>query len=135
MTTFSANEPLVEQLRWYVESFGKNSATALYEMILERGREFTPAPLPANVRRLPLQRCFLNSEMTARSYGYAYVEGYAISSKLVGLPIHHAWNVTKDGIVIDTTWEEVGLEYFGVEIPEEDWVRSEYLTALGVFAG
>jgi hypothetical protein len=38
-----------------------------------------------------------------------YAEGFAVGA----IPVLHAWNVTKDGVVVDSTWDN-GMEYFGV---------------------
>lgn len=70
--------------------------------------------------------CFMNAFDLAnedtgdRDTRVIYCEGYALSSVM---PIHHAWVVTRDGRVIDHTWEEPGIEYVGIPI-DMRWLRS-----------
>lgn len=121
-------------VRAYLEMISSMGQSAFNEMLLKRGREFTPAPLPANIKRRTIKLCFHNSERVAKKTGLLYVEGLAISSDMIGLPIHHAWNATEDGTVIDTTWVPVGISYFGIVVPQDEWQNHQYRTALGIFA-
>ena len=122
-------------VRAYLESIETHfGQTAFNSMLLERGRDFTPAPLPANIKRRTIKLCFHNSEWVAKKHGLLYVEGLAISCNTLNLPIHHAWNATEDGTVIDTTWNPVGTSYFGIVVPQDEWESHQFKTALGVFA-
>jgi hypothetical protein len=47
----------------------------------------------------------------AKADRVTYVEGYAQAI----LPVHHAWNVDAQGRVMEVTWEEPGVAYFGIE--------------------
>lgn len=47
-----------------------------------------------------------------------YCEGYA-ASKGLGIPIEHAWLCDGQGRVIDPTWKEAGIDYFGVTFSRE----------------
>ena len=68
--------------------------------------------------------CFCNAQqLTIYSEGeYEYCEGYAIS-KVLGIPMEHAWNVKK-GKIIDLTWDD-GMEYFGVKVPYK-WIKNKF---------
>jgi len=61
------------------------------------------------------KRCFANSQQVMEevglSKGWSYVEGLACST--FGLPLHHAWLVDEEGLVLDPTWDE-GDFYLGV---------------------
>jgi hypothetical protein len=61
--------------------------------------------------------CYYNAQiLLIRSSGrLKYYEGYALSSRR-GIVHEHAWNVL-NGKVIDLTWGEDAVEYFGVHIP------------------
>jgi len=128
MTTI---ETVKDYIEWLSSRFDLDG---FHTMLLERGQEFTPAPLPKGIRQGTMKLCFHNSEMVAKRKGLAYCEGLAISSKVLGLPIHHAWNVTEDGTVVDTTWVPEGVSYFGIVVPQDEWIDENWRTALGVFA-
>lgn len=84
--------------------------------ILEHGRFWTPADLPATIKTMPIKQCFDNAyRLATRRKGLRYVEGIAL-----GCVIHHGWCVDADGHVVDPTWGRDDLRgsvYFGVEIP------------------
>ena len=85
------------------------------ELILREGIEYRPAPLPKHIKKGRIKECYKNAYHTATREGLEYVEGYALSEGLI--PVHHAWCVDADGVVIDPTWNPVGVEYIGVVIP------------------
>lgn len=85
-----------------------------YEYVLEHGKFWEPAVRPKAVRQGIPQHCFYNAQKLARRFGYQYVEGYALSCEQLPIPIHHAWCV-RAGKVVDPTWENVGVAYFGVQ--------------------
>jgi hypothetical protein len=129
----SEDTSLEEILRIHTEMWPSDARNkSLYEKVYRDGRNFTPAELPKGIRRKPQRYCFDNSVEVFNERGLAYVEGYAISSVITGMPIHHAWNVTEDGIVVDTTWVPAGLEYYGVVIEITGDEREAYVTPLGV---
>lgn len=127
----SGTATLREMMEAFVETFGNSHS--LYGLVLTQGREYTPAPKPNEIKQGIPKWCFDNSIEVNKLHGLAYVEGFAISRKL-HMPIHHAWNVTPDGIVVDVTWVPEGLDYFGVEIDLEadEYDRDSWLTPLGV---
>lgn len=68
------------------------------------------------------KECFKNAALLALMHtSLTYTEGYA-SFGLMG--VHHAWCVTGEGEVIDTTWSSLdgdheSLEYRGIEMSDE----------------
>ena len=65
-------------------------------------------------KKMQAKQCFANAAHLAIEKGYTYVEGYA-TTKVVNFPLIHAWCVTRDGKLVDPTWQD-GVEYFGVPI-------------------
>jgi hypothetical protein len=51
------------------------------------------------------KECFSNAAHRALEGPFDYVEGYGLRASL-GIPIHHAWNIDKDGRIIDVTWTD-----------------------------
>jgi hypothetical protein len=87
------------------------------DFLLQHGVWYEPRSLPARVRRGLPRRCFHNALRLAKTRGYRYIEGYAVADIGVLFPAYHAWNLDRDGKLVDNTWDEVGLAYFGVEFP------------------
>lgn len=67
-------------------------------------------------RRGPLYWCFDNAAYMAQRYGLVYVEGFALMRGFTW-PVHHAWNVDRHNRVIDITWQDRGVDYYGVATP------------------
>ncbi len=85
---------------------------------LQRGE-----PLPKGVKRMQMKQCFANAAQLSLERDWFYVEGYAASAQL-GIPLHHAWNVTPDGKLVDVTWRfPETAQYFGVPFNTEDLSR------------
>lgn len=64
------------------------------------------------------KNCYGNSYNLAISkIGISYCEGLAISKNVPMLPLAHAWNFRFDLDVIDSTWGDKAVQYFGVIIP------------------
>ena len=98
-----------------------------YNWILSNGERFSGKFLTQeeekHLRRLlgsPLylpKKCFYNCQMiVVSSKEFSYYEGYA-QTETLGLNFEHAWLI-KDQKVLDPTWKD-GIDYFGVEIPQE----------------
>lgn len=89
-------------------------------LLLKHGVEYTAPvrPRPQGVRKMTDKMCFRNAaNMVVGDSSLIYVEGYAASS--IGFPCHHAWVVTRTGVLIDPTWRKVGTEYFGIPFNRE----------------
>ena len=85
------------------------------EFIAQYGREWEWRPKPNGVPQGTIKLCFENAfKLARRDRSLTYVEGYATHV----IPVHHAWVVTPEGIVIDNTWAEGKHDderaYFGV---------------------
>lgn len=91
------------------------------DFVAKHGQAWTPGPRPKGVRMRTPQHCFMNAynlvtSPTGERLKLRYVEGYASGI----IPTHHAWAVTPEGVVVETTWGEgVGKAYFGVVFPME----------------
>lgn len=75
------------------------------------------------------KQCFHNSiELVQTCPELTYCEGYATSSAVGFLPIHHAWCLTPDGAVFDITATCLD-EYFGVPFRNEIALKHHELWA------
>lgn len=129
----SADIPLEELLKKLSDLWPSDAPNqSLYRMVYGRGQGYKAAALPPEIEQRDLGWCFDNSLEVWEEHGLAYVEGFAISHNVTGLPIHHAWNITDDGHVVDSTWVPAGLEYYGVEVEIEDSMREAWTTPLGI---
>jgi hypothetical protein len=100
-------------------------APTLWTLVRKEGRFYLPSPLEDDWMRLEPRYCFDNATETAEQYeGLVYVEGYAFGAAFPGVPVHHAWNATEDGLVVDTTWDPVGVAYLGIVIPVDEARRA-----------
>ncbi len=86
------------------------------DFVLQEGREFEATPLPEDIQRGEMRRCFQNAHCLALSnVELSYTEGFAFQ---VAYPMLHAWCVTDDGKVVDPTWSD-GQGYFGVPFDQK----------------
>jgi len=83
--------------------------------LLEHGVWYEVQPWQNKYRQGAPKNCFANAMLLGAEKGLRYVEGLAIADISIELPIHHGWNIDKHGNVIDNTWLNSGLVYFGVE--------------------
>jgi hypothetical protein len=89
------------------------------ELVLELGEVFEEAVLAD--QRGEMKQCYRNSWMAAEP-GLTYYEGFALSI----IPVMHAWLVNSDGVVVETTWEEVGETYIGVPVSRKAVTATGY---------
>lgn len=115
---FSADQ-VREFLEMETEAFKKLGAKgdSFGSFILKHGRPFTTAALPEGIKRGQMGECFCNAtQLMWRRSDLIYCEGYAAGI----IPVLHAWCVTKDGVVIDNTWDEPEkCGYFGIPFRRE----------------
>ncbi|MFI7083824.1 hypothetical protein ACIBUR_09480 [Streptomyces anulatus] len=121
----AVEEALLQELRGVIARHPKVGRRAgwahgsLPELLVERGRFFTPARLPASVPRLPARACYSNAfALAATRSDMVYAEGYAVWDSGDGwqLHLHHAWCVDSRGAVVDPTWPTPGLAYLGLPL-------------------
>lgn len=97
------------------------------ELILDRGRAWTPAPLGPGARRGQPRYCYFNTlELTARYPDLRYCEGYAVPmvDGWTGIPVVHAWAVDPDDRVWDPTWPEPERSaYYGMTFSRAEVAR------------
>ena len=97
----------------------------MYVRLQKDGQFFTPLKhRPPQYPLMKIRDCFRNAYIMLQKPELEYVEGIAYSGIM---PVHHAWNVDKDGNVVDVTWRTrgklskfgEGREYFGIIIPRD----------------
>ena len=82
--------------------------------VLENGRPWIPKKKPTEFKWRELKNCFGNATLLSMENDeLAYCEGFAMHEYF---PLLHAWCLTPDGEVIDTTWRHLGVEYYGIAI-------------------
>lgn len=100
-------------------------AESIERLVINHGREFTPADLPKWCPRMKARHCFENafrvvagdipSLTRPRLRALHYCEGFGVP-KGVPIPLHHAWLCDDEHNVIDPTWETPGeCAYFGIK--------------------
>jgi hypothetical protein len=108
----------LESLRGFVaDKFPKEfHYRGMQDFVLRHGRFFEPRPVPKGIKPGPVGECYSNAFVRASLGKIPYVEGYAFSSCR---SLHlHAWNLDAEDFVIDTTWNPIGVAYFGVIFPD-----------------
>ena len=114
----------------FVEAVGTHFKHTKEAYLLKRG-VFFKAPTEPCPYEGEKKMCYINATHLALDYPeYTYIEGYAVSH-LIDMAVEHAWVVDTDGNVIDSTWENKGVAYFGVEIPDQ--ALREALLETGVY--
>ena len=119
-----------EQIAKIVRKWGKGTIPSprgmlmRYDVFLERGQFFEAQLLPKGFRRGKAKQCYNNSfDLTVRKEGLSYCEGFVVIPLTKGkwVEIENGWCVMKDGKVIDVTFREPGLAYFGVPYTPEEF--------------
>lgn len=102
------------------------------DLVLKQGKFFTPEKKPDDIKLGPKKECFANAaKLALERSNLTYVEGYAMVNDRLPLPIAHAWCVDKKGRVVDNTWENPGVAYFGV--PFKTSYLAKKLSETGVY--
>lgn len=102
------------------------------DLVLKQGKFFVPEKRPDDIELGSKKECFANaSKLALERNDLTYVEGYAMISDRLPLAIAHAWCVDKKGRVIDNTWENPGVSYFGV--PFKTNYLAKKLSETGVY--
>ena len=88
-----------------------------YDFLLEHGRAWRAAAWRNQYEQGLLKMCYGNAIVLGALEGLRYVEGMALAP--TGDLIPHAWNVNAEDGVIDCTWCNRALIYFGCEFSIE----------------
>jgi hypothetical protein len=122
---------LLEYLAAYRElnttSASPHSEYAFAERLLAEGTFFTYAPYPSTYPKGRMGRCFEDATQLVIDHpDLSYVEGYATGI----IPSHHAFGITKDGLVIDPSWSGLAAymditdtSYFGIIVDTKKLLR------------
>jgi hypothetical protein len=95
------------------------------DFLLLHGVWYTPVPFPAGIKKGRARHCFRNALVLATAEpDYRYVEGYALAAS--NFPVHHAWNLDRDGNLFDRTWKNSGTACRGVVFSFERASASDY---------
>ncbi len=100
------------------------------EMVLELGRFYQPPDdetLPMGCEIGVARECFSNAFKEAQvseDNQLVYTEGIAMTD--IMFPTNHAWLTTKDGRVVDPTWLDKGVAYYGIPM-DTSWVTKQIL--------
>lgn len=92
------------------------------------GEAFTSAPLPKDIDRAPFKECYKNvSLLVMQREDLDYAEGFATNHGTGEMVFQHAWAVTKDGTVVDPTWDEPEkAKYFGIRYDRASYLKYLY---------
>ena len=125
----------MNDIKHYLEQLNnlKFNDGGFYKFLLSKGNSLKPNKLDEKIEKDLIEKyfihprkkgCYYNAQqLTIYSKGkYDYYEGYAIS-KILNMPLEHAWNVY-DGKIIDISWKD-GLEYFGIKMPYP-WIKKQF---------
>jgi len=98
------------------------------------GERFEAASLPDDIRKGIEKQCYRNTSlMVMENPDLDYAEGWATHPDVVGgqLAFQHAWGVTKDGKVVDPTWQHPEkASYFGIRYDREKYLKYLYKAKL-----
>jgi hypothetical protein len=93
--------------------------TSAFDFVAQHGREYLPTPWKTQPYQRGVQKqCYGNAiSLAGQNDLLRYVEGFALAPS--GELIPHGWNATGGGVLIDSTWCNTGLVYYGVEFSVE----------------
>lgn len=122
MTTFEGTRGFLEatvaaigQTHHQIEGY-----SCLQDFVLRHGQAMGDST-KSRVKRGRMGYCYANaSRLAMRNPEYIYCEGYAA----VVFPVMHGWCVNRDGQVVDPTWGEDGVDYFGIPIKRKYLMRA-----------
>lgn len=85
----------------------------LREFVLREGRFYTPQTYPTQYREGDRGQCYRDSMQLSIESGLVYVEGFALSY-VAKVAMLHGWCGDDLGRVVDCTWPNTGIAYYGV---------------------
>jgi hypothetical protein len=108
---------MIDYLKSMKRLTAQMKAPCIEGVVLDNGHPFaSPAVArPEGVKKGENKMCFMNSYNLAIENNFGYVEGFAVCT-VCPLPLHHAWCIDRQGGVIETTWADAGLDYFGIPL-------------------
>jgi hypothetical protein len=111
---------------------GGSNAPEVLRYVAAYGEEHKAAPLPDGVQRGIPKECYKNASLLVLERSdLTYAEGFAQVGSLPGLTFQHAWAVTKDGTVVDPTWDDPeNSKYFGVRYERKAYLQYLYKAKL-----
>lgn len=107
---------------------GGSNNPAVHRYVAAYGEAHTPAPLPEGIEQGAPRECYKNASLLVMGHPeLTYAEGFAKSDRTGEMVFQHAWAVTKDGVVVDPTWDTPEKnEYFGVRYERAAYLKYLY---------
>jgi len=90
----------------------------LREFVVREGRPFATQSYPPGCPRKEQGLCHWESLRMAVGGDLIYVEGFALTFR-AKIAVLHGWCIDRQGRVIDCTWQERGIAYFGIPFRPE----------------
>ena len=133
MTQQASAPTLVKYVQGVAELLGSSRPGLAFhcteDVVARHGKAYMPQPLPSEYKYGQMGECYRNAYLlTLLRNNLIYVEGFALISLELPVPIQHAWAVDLAGYVIDVTWREPGAEYYGVPISSGYLTKTIYKT-------
>ena len=86
----------------------------LHEFLRKHGEFMAIDPIQPELCSYKSKQCYYFSQLEAAEKNYIYCEGLAVCDK-VAFPVFHAWCLNQKRMVIDPTWSNRGVCYFGIK--------------------